>query len=268
MQAQLRQVQISIAQLGLSSIIKPSQSRSAPQEEQHRFKKQLAERYRTSRGSGKDLICLVTGAQLPSDKVIAARILSVHERAESSWLLEGQLGFTHLTCGMAFCWQVSLNPLNPASQHLPLAILPNIALPASRTEQDLCAQVVLRLARRKHFIQSLALPFEAPPPSCHAEELEKLGATIASCCTGMIRCSPLAWCSTCWTTASPMSQWQTILRKPDIALALKVLPARPATLSRRPLVSFCGMQSASTSCLPVPTSVMSASLCGSSPPWA
>ena len=84
MQSQLRQMQISIAQLGLSSSIKLSQSRSATQEEQHRFKTQLVERYRALRGSGKDLVCMLTGAQLPSNKVVAARILSVRERAEPS----------------------------------------------------------------------------------------------------------------------------------------------------------------------------------------
>ena len=66
MQAQLRDVQISIAQLRLSSIIRPSQSRAATQENQHRFKKQLVERYRALRCPGtevgKTLVCMVTDA--------------------------------------------------------------------------------------------------------------------------------------------------------------------------------------------------------------
>ena len=108
MQAQLTQVQISIAQLKVSSIIERSQSRSDTQEEQHRFKKQLVERYRALRGSGtelgKDLVCMVTGAQLPSDKVTAAHILSVHEHAESSSMLEGQLGLTHFDVRNGMLW--------------------------------------------------------------------------------------------------------------------------------------------------------------------
>ena len=108
MQAQLTQVQISIAQLKLSSIIERSQSRSDTQKEQHRFKKQLVERYRALCGSGtelgKDLVCMVTGAQLPSDKVTAAHILSVHEHAESSSMLECQLGSTHFDVQNGMLW--------------------------------------------------------------------------------------------------------------------------------------------------------------------
>ena len=93
------------SQMG-SSRLKPPVVKS----KRRTFQDQLVERYRAVRGSGRELACMVTGAQLHYKKVKAAHIVGISDHAEYSWMLD-ELGMTlwDVRNGMLWAgWSASL----------------------------------------------------------------------------------------------------------------------------------------------------------------
>ena len=242
----MRQLQISIAQLELAHL-EPPLSRSVASKPQQTFKQQLVERYHAVCCSGKMLRCMVTGAQLSRELVKAAHILGIADHARYSYMLEGKLGMTHLDVRNGMLWAGWSGLLVACFSSLSLASTSHCLPP----ELVCCLH---KQGRALPAVNTSYCPFLNPlrphHPLAMQRRLRRLGPTDASCYTGTTSCSPLAWCSTCWTTPSPVSPLQTTLSLPRTAAKSKVLLACPAALARL-LVSSCGMQSASHSCLPV-----------------
>ena len=159
-------------------------------------------------------------------------------------------------CGMACSGQVGLDYWWPAFHNPPLAS----ALHCLPPELVFCLhKQCSALPAVNTSCCPLLSPLRPHHPLAMQRRLRRLGPRDASCYIGTTSCRPLAWCSTCWTTPSPVSPSQTTLSLPGIAAKSKVLPAWPAAPACL-LVRACGMQSASHSCLPVFTSVAYASV--------